>query len=125
MVGGSQTANISWRGALALISTICFAKATRIAETNSKTEYDVESEVSEIIDKTTQLVVCTYPPRDLDRLLSFYKAATESGRDLVIDLKQAYLLKPLPVLREMQEHAFRDRVIRESRFTFPRNRGGS
>jgi ribonuclease J len=67
-------------------------EGTRIAETNSKTEYDVESEVRAIVDKTTQLVVCTYPPRDLDRLLSFYKAATESGRDLVIDLKQAHLL---------------------------------
>jgi ribonuclease J len=67
-------------------------EGTRIAETNSKTELDVESEVRGIIDKTTQLAVCTYPPRDLDRILSFYKAARESGRDLVIDLKQAYLL---------------------------------
>jgi ribonuclease J len=29
----------------------------------------------------------------LDRLLSFYNAAAQSNRDLVIDLKQAYLLK--------------------------------
>jgi mRNA degradation ribonuclease J1/J2 len=48
-------------------------EGTRIAETNSKTELDVESEVKAIVDKTTQLVVCAYPPRDLDRLLSFYK----------------------------------------------------
>ncbi len=68
-------------------------EGTRIAETNSKTELDVESEVKAIVGKTPQLVVCTYPPRDLDRLLSFYKAAVESGRDLVVDLKQAYLLK--------------------------------
>jgi ribonuclease J len=34
-----------------------------------------------------------YPPRDLDRLLSLYRAATEAGRYLAIDLKQAYLLK--------------------------------
>lgn len=67
-------------------------EGTRIAETNSKTELDVESDVKAIVDKTPQLVVCTYPPRDLDRLLSFYKATVESGRDLVIDLKQAYLL---------------------------------
>jgi ribonuclease J len=38
-------------------------------------------------------VICTYPERDLDRLLSFYNAAKESGRGLVISLKQAYLLK--------------------------------
>lgn len=68
-------------------------EGTRIAETNSKTELDVESEVKEIVDKTARLVVCTYPPRDLDRFLSFYNAAVELGRDLIIDLKQAYLLK--------------------------------
>ena len=31
--------------------------------------------------------------RDLDRLLSFYLAAKNTGRYLVIDLKQAYLLE--------------------------------
>jgi ribonuclease J len=31
--------------------------------------------------------------RDLDRLLSFYNASKESNRELVIDLKQAYILK--------------------------------
>ncbi|MGP8057906.1 MAG: MBL fold metallo-hydrolase [Nitrososphaerales archaeon] len=72
---------------------VLLCEGTRIHETNSKTELDVESDVKAIIDATTQLVVCTYPPRDLDRLLSFYKAATEAGRDLVIDLKQAYLLR--------------------------------
>ena len=36
---------------------------------------------------------CGYPIRDLDRLMSFYLAAKTSERFLVIDLKQAYLLK--------------------------------
>ena len=68
-------------------------EGTRIHEINSRTEDDVEAEVSSIIASTTQLVVCMYPPRDLDRLLSLYHAATNAGRYLVIDLKQAYLLK--------------------------------
>lgn len=68
-------------------------EGTRISETYSKTEYEVEGDVKEIINKTSQLVICTYPTRDLDRLLSFYNAARDSNRDLVIDLKQAYLLK--------------------------------
>jgi hypothetical protein len=46
-----------------------------------------------ILNSTESLVVCSYPTRDLDRLLSFYNAAKELGRDLVIDLKQAYILK--------------------------------
>lgn len=68
-------------------------EGTRIAETFSKTEFEVEQDVKSIVQKTEKLVVCSYPTRDLDRLLSFYNAAKETERDLVIDLKQAYLLK--------------------------------
>ena len=60
---------------------------------SSKTEFDVENTSTEIIKKTEQLVICGYPVRDLDRLMSFYLAAKNAGRYLVIDLKQAYLLK--------------------------------
>src|SRR5690606_6047076 len=68
-------------------------EGTRISETFSKTEFEVEQDVKTVVNKTKELVVCSYPTRDLDRLLSFYNAAKESERDLVIDLKQAYLLK--------------------------------
>ena len=64
-----------------------------VQECFSKTELDVEKDVLDIVNNTKNLVVCSYPTRDLDRLLSFYNAAIESGRDLVIDLKQAYILK--------------------------------
>jgi len=64
-----------------------------VNESFSNTEFDVENEVKGIADKTKNLVICTYPTRDLDRLVSFYNAAVLSGRDLVIDLKQAYILK--------------------------------
>jgi len=72
---------------------VMLCEGTRIAETFSKTEFQVEEDVKNIVDRTKELVVCTYPTRDLDRLVSFYNAAKDSGRDLVIDLKQAYLLK--------------------------------
>jgi len=72
---------------------IFLCEGTRIAENFSKTESDVEKDVTDIVTRTDNLVVCTYPTRDLDRLLSFYQAAINSGRDLVIDLKQAYILK--------------------------------
>lgn len=68
-------------------------EGTRIHKDSSKTEQYVEESVKEIIDDSGQLVVCSYPGRDLDRLLSFYKSAKSAGRDLVIDIKQAYLLK--------------------------------
>ena len=72
---------------------ILLCEGTRIAEEFSQTELDVENNVRSIIQRTKNLVICTYPTRDLDRLLSFYNAAKESGRELVIDLKQAYILK--------------------------------
>jgi len=72
---------------------VLLCEGTRIHENSSKTELDVESEVTNIVNSTENLVMCSYPTRDLDRLVSFYNAAKQSGRDLVIDLKQAYILK--------------------------------
>jgi ribonuclease J len=71
---------------------ILLCEGTRIDQIHSKTEFDVESEVTQVVKATPELVVCNYPWRDLDRFLSFYKAAVASGRDLVINTKQAYLL---------------------------------
>lgn len=68
-------------------------EGTRVREDYSKTELDVEADVTKIVNNTENLVVCSYPARDLDRLLSFYNAAKQSGCDLIIDLKQAYILK--------------------------------
>jgi ribonuclease J len=68
-------------------------EGTRIDTNHTKTEFDVERKAKDIISKTKNLVTCTYPTRDLDRFLSFYNAAKDTGRQLVIDTKQAYLLK--------------------------------
>ncbi len=72
---------------------VLLCEGTRIDKTPSITEFDVEGKISEIINETKNLVVCGYPIRDLDRLQSFYLAAKATGRDLVIEPKQAYLLK--------------------------------
>jgi len=72
---------------------LLLCEGTRIDETSSLTEFDVEEKVTEIVKATKKLVICGYPIRDLDRLQSFYLAAKATGRDLVIELKQAYLLK--------------------------------
>ena len=72
---------------------LILCEGTRVESESSMTEFDVESISSKIIDETKELVICGYPVRDLDRLMSFYLAAKNSGRYLAIDLKQAYLLK--------------------------------
>ena len=68
-------------------------EGTRVEKDSSITEYDVESKVSGIVNNTSGLVICGYPIRDLDRLQSFYESAKQTNRYLVVDMKQAYLLK--------------------------------
>ncbi|HXG73658.1 MAG TPA: MBL fold metallo-hydrolase [Candidatus Nitrosotenuis sp.] len=68
-------------------------EGTRIEHSSSPTEFDVEKDIKDVVNSTESLVVVSYPTRDLDRLLSFYLAAKQTNRTLVIDLKQAYLLK--------------------------------
>lgn len=71
---------------------ILLCEGTRVDETGSETEESVETKVKSIINSTEKLVVASWPNRDLDRLLSFYNAAKDTGRTLVIDIKQAYIL---------------------------------
>lgn len=72
---------------------LLLCEGTRISEESSLTELDVEQKAKGIMDETKGLVICNYPGKDLDRLLSFYNAAKNAGRDFIIDLKQAYILK--------------------------------
>ena len=72
---------------------LLLCEGTRVNAVPSLTEYDVESTVAQIVNDTKGLVICGYPIRDLDRLMSFYIAAKNTNRYLVIDMKQAYLLK--------------------------------
>jgi len=72
---------------------LLLCEGTRIDQVESLTEFDVEDQVTKIVNSTKKLVICGYPIRDLDRLQSFYLAAKETGRYLVIEPKQAYLLK--------------------------------
>ena len=72
---------------------LLMCEGTRIDKEPSYTELDVETKSAEIISETENLVVCSYPIRDLDRFMSMYNAAKRSNRFLTIDTKQAYLLK--------------------------------
>ena len=51
---------------------------------------DFENISTKIINETEQLVICGYPIRDLDRLMSFYLAAKNAGRYLVIDINTVF-----------------------------------
>ncbi|MEM2918857.1 MAG: MBL fold metallo-hydrolase [Candidatus Altiarchaeota archaeon] len=73
------------------IALIC--EGTRIGEKETETEEQVKEKVLERVEKTKNLVVVNFPIRDTERMLSFHRVAKETNRALVINLKQAYLLK--------------------------------
>ena len=72
---------------------LLMCEGTRIDKDPSYTELDVETKSAEIISNTENLVVCSYPIRDLDRFMSLYNATKAANRVLAIDTKQAYLLQ--------------------------------
>jgi ribonuclease J len=71
------------------------------------TEAGVREGVDRLLENTPDLAIASAYPRDVDRLSTLNQAAREAGRDLVVSLKTAFLLraiegvpgapKPLPV----------------------------
>jgi ribonuclease J len=70
-------------------------EGTRVDETSSRKESEVEDEICDISSKANGLSVCNWPIRDTDRMLSFLNAAKKLDKKLAISLKQAYLLEQL------------------------------
>jgi len=90
---------------------IMICEGTRIEEKENTllTEEELKNKVSKIIKETQGLVVVNFPIRDIDRMISFFEAARENNRKLVINSKQAYLLNLLrevdPALPQLGEVA--------------------
>jgi len=74
---------------------VLLTEGTRVGEPAGRSEEDVRLEVTALASETDGLVLANYPPRDLDRIMSFYSAAREAGRELVVDMRQAVLLENL------------------------------
>jgi len=75
---------------------ILLCEGTRVNEKErTLTEEEVYKKVKDIISKAKNLVIVNFPARDIDRLNTFFRACVESGRQLAIPTKIAYLLKQL------------------------------
>ena len=68
-------------------------EGTRIEADTVTSEVEVYVQAKQLAENTDGLVVATFPVRDLTRLSTFHKVACETGRKLVIDFNQAYLLE--------------------------------
>ena len=74
---------------------VLIIEGTRITEEKTMTEEQVLAKIKKIMADTKGLVIGNFPARDIDRFMTFYTAAKETGRTLLVDLKQAYLIKQL------------------------------
>jgi ribonuclease J len=74
---------------------ILVIEGTNIASGRVSTETEVLEKSLKVIKEATGLVMASFSPVDLDRLVTFYQAAIESGRKLAISTKQAFLLESL------------------------------
>ncbi len=72
---------------------VMVTEGTRIDNPSTETEEDIEIQAKNLISEFKGLVIVNFPVRDLDRLLTFYNVAKDTDRTLVVNLKQAYLLK--------------------------------
>lgn len=89
-------------------------------------EGDVEASVAELAASTRGMVLAALSPQNIDRLVTFYRAAKRSGRELVLDLYGATIatatgLTSIPQatwdsVRVFLPHSQRARVIRERAF---------
>lgn len=74
---------------------ILIIEGTNIASGRVSTETEVLEKSLKVIKEASGLVMVSFSPVDLDRLVTFYQAAKESGRKLAISTKQAFLLESL------------------------------
>lgn len=74
---------------------VLITEGTRVDGQNTITEAELKERVSKEISRTEGIVLANWPVRDADRLISFFEAAKENGRILVLSTKQANLLEKL------------------------------
>ena len=70
-------------------------EGTNIAEAKIDTEDEVRDKVSQIVSQTSKLVMTSFSPVDIDRLMTFYTVAKKKERKLAISMKQAFLIDAL------------------------------
>lgn len=63
-----------------------------ISEGRGPTEVELEAELLDHIKSATGLVLASFSPLHVDRMVSFYKATRRAGRTLVVDLYGAFVL---------------------------------
>ena len=83
-------------------------EGTNVLRTGNVFERDVYDNGLKAIKGAAGLVIADFPPRDVDRLLTFLQIARDTGRKLAILPKDAYLLKTMRLLEPETPDVVRD-----------------
>lgn len=90
--------------------SVLLCEGTRAGEGRSISEEEVYQNALKAVRKEKGLVIADFGPRNVERLLTFYRIAREVGRNLIIPAKDAYLLQAIklasldfPSLEELGE----------------------
>ncbi|MDZ4659342.1 MAG: MBL fold metallo-hydrolase [Bythopirellula sp.] len=73
---------------------VLLMEGTHLGHTSSQqtTEYDLEDEISDYVRNAPSLVLASFSPQHVDRLVAFIRAAKKTGRTFIADVYTAYVL---------------------------------
>ena len=73
---------------------VLLMEGTNIARTGKAcvTEEDLEARIRRAVELSPGLVLAAFSPQNVDRMVSFYRAAMKSDRELVVDVYGAWVL---------------------------------
>jgi ribonuclease J len=76
-------------------SDLLITEATNMVGGVVSSEEEVGTKLKSVIGRSTGLTMASFSAVDTDRMHSFYEAAKETGKKLVLTMKQAYVLSKL------------------------------
>ena len=80
---------------------LMLCEGTRIMDTEKQSEKLVKEDSHNLISKAENLAIADYAFKDLTRFKTFYEIAKENNRKLVVQMKDAYLVRELGHLVEL------------------------
>ncbi|MCX8177432.1 MAG: MBL fold metallo-hydrolase [Candidatus Bathyarchaeota archaeon] len=98
-------------------------EATNMTSASASSEAELRSKLNGIVGQTEGVVLAEFASTDIDRLNSFYQAAENNGRCLVVSSKQAYLMEMLRSDSGLQVPSLDDKNIMIFRRSKPSDNG--
>jgi len=90
---------------------VLLCEGTRLDGKPSMTESQVKEKIVEFVKATKGMCCVNFPIRDTDRMRTMFNAAKETDKKLIINVKQAHLLKTLEQDKNLELPNVKDMLI--------------